>query len=210
MIRKLLFLIFLTPVLASGQDLKFYDVNGTELTREQFLKKQYSADYLSLSFQEGRNIATRLVKRKNSGRLPPDPVKEIYQGLGAATGTDLSGKLLIINYHPGTDPESGLANPDRPWAKEKLRTYYRSLKRIRNKAQLYIHPASHPLDGKGIISWTPDPGGIVENSFFKQDYRWGSYVIIHPDGSYLTFFGEYDLVITAKDARKMAQKKPLL
>ncbi|HEY0897047.1 MAG TPA: hypothetical protein VGE15_10895, partial [Sphingobacteriaceae bacterium] len=203
MIKKLVLLFFLTPVTVYGQDVRFYDVNGSELTRDQFLKKQYSAENLSLSFQEGRITATRLIKRKNSGQLPSETLQQIYQGLGRVAGTDLSGKLLIINYDPGTHPERGLANADRPFVKTKLKAYRRSLRRVRNKAQFYIHPASHPTDGKGIINWLPDPGGVIEQTFFKHDYPWGSYVIIHPDGGYLSFFGEYDLVVTAKDARKM-------
>ena len=201
----LLFTCLLTSTLASAQDIKFYDVDGRELNRETFLKKTIDTrQYLGISFQDGRTTISKLIRREKIGKLTTDSTKLVYNVLEQSTGSQLNGKLLTLNYHPGPDPCNSTGTFDKGFLREKFNTY---LKRVRSiSAQFFIYSNSQGLERyEGIIDWLPDPGHLIQNTFFKHHYPCGSYVIINPNGDYYAYYGEYSLDHVIKNARKMAK-----
>jgi hypothetical protein len=200
----LFLLMAITSGLASAQGIRFYDVDGKELKQEEFLKKRNPRHNLALSFQEGRATITRLVKREKTGHLQQDSLQQLFQAIKTATGHSPANKLLIINYAdtcPIQDPRS----TNTAATKERHEAYRSGIAKIQNSAQFYIHSDQSKNHCNNLLNWIPDPGSVVQRSFFEYNYPYGGYVIIRPDGRYYAYYGEYDLTLLLKKAGKMAK-----
>ena len=44
---------------------------------------------------------------------------------------------------------------------------------------------------EGLLDWHKDPDGITEKLFFNYHYPCSSFVVISPNGNYLSYFGEF-------------------
>jgi hypothetical protein len=135
----------------------------------------------------------------------PDSVKLIYSAF-EGTGSLLNGKLLILNYHPGSDPCNSTGTFNKSFLRGKFNAYLRQVRSFKNSAQYFIYANQQGLERyEGVIDWVPDPGHLIQNTFFKYHYPCGSYVIINPIGEYYAYYGEYSLDHVVDKVRKMAK-----
>ena len=90
---------------------------------------------------------------------------------------------------------------------EKFNAYLRKVRSLKNAAQVFLYASPQGLDKyKDVIDWFPDPGHLIQNTFFKHHYPCGSYVIINPNGDYYAYYGEYALDDVIVNARKMSRQ----
>lgn len=98
-------LIVMTHTPAKGQELRFIDVNGREISKDEFVRQQDNRVNLTMSFQVDRRIETRLIKRENIGQLPADTVMLLRNALGKSTGKTIpSNHLIVVNDYPAPQP----------------------------------------------------------------------------------------------------------
>lgn len=185
---------------SNSKDFKYYDEDQNQISKVLFKKKMKTKKYFAIS-GEDYNLKV-LIKRKNSGMI------EDYSAMLDTLNTGLEirldrSKLLTIIYYPGKDGcnSSGTAT------KGSYRTHYnrmeKGIAKIHKNQILFIYKDSTGLGDRvvGGKTWYPDTEKIFERRFFRHPYPCGSFVMIHPSGNFISYFGEYSSqgVITAAE-----------
>ncbi len=169
----------------------FYDENEKQISQEEFEKlrnKRYSMVVKNDSLEK-----YRILPKNRTSRGKIENLEEIILKIEAKINTPVDrAKPVIIIYYPGEDPcnSSGSATYQsrRAWYK----ILEKKISKISHTKPLYIYKKAEGLKKyDGIVTWLKDPENIVEKTFFRFHYPCSSYVIISPDGTYISFFGEF-------------------
>lgn len=133
----------------------------------------------------------KLVERTETGKVENI---EVYLSLisnRSSKKLDYSRPIVII-YYPGKDKCNSHAYP----TKKSLKSWYLTLENgIQDQnanAPIYLYKENEGLDRyEGIIEWYKDPNGMTEKLFFNYHYLCSSFVVISPNGKYISYFGEF-------------------
>lgn len=191
-IFAIFFLFNCTITIAQKSDeIFFYDENEKQVSQEVFEKlqnKRYSMVVKNDSLEKYRILPKDRTERGKIVNL-----EEIILKIETRIGTPIDRtKPIIIIYHPGQDPcnTSGSASHQsrRAWFK----ILEKKIFKISKTKPIYLYKKVDGLEKYNrIINWFKDPENIVEKTFFRFHYPCSSYVIISPDGTYISFFGEF-------------------
>ena len=194
--QNLLLLIILSiPFIALSQPRKklYLDENNQPTTSRKFRQDEDAFNLLHLQFET--DTATLFVKavREHYGILSPDSVRLIRESLEEAAGVNIDPThLLVINYYPGEDENNSSGTTDRALILRLHRQYLKRLYRLAPLEQFSVYKDSTGLSRyRDLVHWYPDVRNTIENTFFKWHYPGGSVAVIHPDGRFYSYYGEY-------------------
>ncbi|WP_321346690.1 hypothetical protein [uncultured Draconibacterium sp.] len=186
---SLVLLISLNSSIAQTNKFFYFDSGHNQITEEAFNAKLESHEFLEIP---GKNENEKqLVARENHGIIVN--TDKIYDLLQEHTDEEISRKKpLVILFYPGKDDNnSGGANDKlslRIW-RNKL---WKGLDDIAGVKPIYIYKDKNGLKKyRKIITWYPDPESFFENNFFQHHYPGYSFVVISPEGEYISYFGEF-------------------
>lgn len=193
---KIFFLILCYFNSAIGQNKVIYVNENLELISEEdfnskennsdFLYSQYDADTLIIKTKAKRHIYST-IKKSLKIRIT-DYINSIVNSENKIQEND----IIIINYYPGLDEcNKGDGNN---FLREKYLNYSKEIKQIRNIKQFFFYKDASNIKKYGNkLVWYEDKHNLFEKLFFKIHYPCGSYLILYPNDTYVTFFGEYDI-----------------
>jgi hypothetical protein len=190
----LFFILSITsPAFSQTRKKLYFDENNQPTTAWKFRQDEGAFNLLHLQFET--DTATMYVKvvREHKGRLSPDSVRIIRHNLEEAAGVNIDPThLLVINYYPGEDENNASGTSDRALILRLHRQYLKRLYSLAPLDQFSIYKDSTGLSRyRDLIEWYPDVQHCIEKTFFKWHYPGGSVVVIHPNGNFYSYFGEY-------------------
>lgn len=183
-----LFIFLFGPVFSLAQT-GFKDELGREISKEYFEQQIIEGPYFGIPDGEGGKM---LVHRMPVGLL--DNPQIFFEKTANSDGFR-EGKALIVIYYPGKDEcnSTGLGNNASTFQKEH-QTLLKWAEKFGASEPVYIYSDPSGLEKYGgLIPWQQDPDRIFQNQFFKYPYPCGSFVVIHPNGSFRGILGEYPL-----------------
>lgn len=177
---------------AMGQEIRYLDEKGIPISQADFKKALDTRSVLAILIDSAGT--QQLIGREHQGNLNPEQFKELIEALEAnSQGRKVEWeKLIVIDYYPGPDP----CNRGGSASKQELRAwhaaYHERLRRIAGVEPFYVYKSEKGLKQyKGILHYQLDHNQTVEKLFFQHHYPCGSFVVIAPDGRYMSYFGEY-------------------
>lgn len=212
--KKAFSILLLLLVLSSFSQTKTIYVNeNLELISEkEFNKSENSLDYLYSQYIIDTLIIKTKAKRDIRGILSDRIYNRIIDNINYVSKEKkvLGKDIIVINYYPGLDNCN--KNPGNDFLKSKYANYTRRINSINNVKQYYFYKEIGNIEkyGRKLI-WLKDPHEILEKLFFKIHYPCGSYLIIYPDKTYVSYFGEYNLdnIFDELEFKKRLDKKKL-
>ena len=202
----LLILFLMLSLQSKAQKIRYFDSDNNKISKEKYFRKLNNYEsYFDILKNDSTKI---LVLRENQGKLKK--IKQLLLTVKANIYQPLDvSKNTLIYYYPGKD----LCNSTGSATKKSYKKWYSKLeKKIKRKDSLNIikiYKDNYGLNAKNNVNeWDLDPFQIIEKSFFKYHYSCGSFVIVGPNGNYVSFFGEYghNQVIEALKKLKEAQR----
>jgi hypothetical protein len=181
--------IVLVSLNSSFAQTGYKDELGREISREFFEQQILEGPYFGIPDGEGGKM---LVHRMPVGLLD-DPLV-FFQKTGNDAAFD-AGKLLIVIFYPGKDEcnSTGLGNNRRYFRKEH-ETLLKWAEKHGAAEPVYLYSNPSGLEKyRGLLPWQEDPDRLFAKQFFKYPYPCGSFVVIHPNGTFRGILGEYPL-----------------
>lgn len=194
---KTFFVIVLSFInyVSFSQDIekKCLDIDNNEITKKQFYKQiDYKVNH-EVFLKSDSLIIGMLVRRKNVGKLDKTQLKQLRQYLSRLSSKTVeASKTILINYLSST-PKTPYFGKKSQWTIFK-EEYSTSLNEIPNIQQIWMNnPDNQNLDyfHNDRINWIEDSSRIIENLFFPYEFEFGNFVIINPNGSYISYYAEY-------------------
>ena len=194
--RKIV-LIPLFFVTLSNAQIKYYDKDDNEISKDQFTNYQLNFEELKV-FNDSLTIGKIIPNRSETGKL--DGLK-FYDFINSNLNLKLEqNKPLVIVYYPGIDScnlsGSSTANSEHLWYKELIT----KSNKITPTNFLFIYKTKEGLKYTKKDTWYKDPKGIIEKIFFKYHYPCSSYTIIF-NNTFVSYFGEFSKDNVIKDLK---------
>ncbi len=197
-ILVLFFLLLLQVNECHGQE-KYFDANGKEIRSIVYKRLLRAGGFLDIERDDGWH----LIKRENKGRLQ----REIFDQIKTFYSRDDS-EMIVILYHPGKDEFNSGGKADKEWLQRWHQELRKMLKSKYSSIPTYVFKSKSGLDKyRGIVNYIPDIHRLIENTFFKEAYPSGSFVVVNKNGSYISYFGEYAVQTVERIARKTKRLK---
>lgn len=137
----------------------------------------------------------KLFWREHQGKLHTIALSQLKEYLMETSGKNIpDADYIVVNYYPGKD------SCNAPFfEKTELKSYLSSLQAyeeailsLKNVSRFYFTNRQKPNPfEKTEITVYPDGSNIFKNMFFPYAFPCGSFVVIHPDGRYIKYYGEY-------------------
>lgn len=174
----------------------FLDVQDSLISRRSFKKKLEKArgNILDVLITDTDTLQIhKLFWREHQGILNSIALEQLRYYLESLSGKKLpQNNFIVVNYYPGKDKcnQGGYAE----FRLGMMNGYEKALDILGNVSQFYIHKkeASKPFETKINRSF-PDETNLFKNVFFPYHFPCDSFVVIHPDGRYIKYYGEYHL-----------------
>ncbi|MCS5490016.1 hypothetical protein [Algoriphagus limi] len=195
------FLVFLLGPVYSSAQTGYRDELGREISRDFFEQQILEGPYFGIPDGKGGKM---LVHRMPVGLV--DNPRIFYEKTGQLKAFQ-EGKMLLVIYYPGKDEcnSSGLGNNATSFQKEH-KTLLKWAEKYGATEPIYIYLEPSGLEKyEGLISWREDPDDVFRNQFFKYPYPCGSFVVIHPSGSFRGILGGYPLSQVNVALKKLAK-----
>lgn len=168
----------------------FYDENDVAINECEFACKIDYKINIDRVFTSDTAIVGRLYIRKVYDELQPEAMEYLRKYLATISGKELdTAKVIVINYFPGDKEIAEGLSKGHIYDKN----YTRKLNKITPNEQFWIYKSDKNLKynhGKRL-NWIYDKTHYIENTFFPVFFNSGSYVIIHPNGKFIKYYGEY-------------------
>lgn len=196
-----------------GQTKTIYVNENLELISEQEFNKNKSEGHLTYLYSQyvtDTLIVKTKAKRDIRGILSDRIYNRIKDNINYISTEKkvLEKDIIVINYYPGSDncnKKIGSA-----FLNSKYRNYTKKINNINNVKQFYIYKEIDNIEKhQKKLKWLKDPNEIFEKLFFKIHYPCGSYLIIFPDKTYVSYYGEYMLesIFDELEFKKRLDKK---
>lgn len=180
----------------------FLDPQNNSVSEKEFLRISKAKNIMIVE-NDSLNIYKAVAERLEKGKI--DNFEEIASELQGRTGIVIDRtKPLVVVYYPGKD----LYNSSGSSTISSRRAYNKVLKRkvnsIAKVKPIYVYRTKEGLEKYAEIQqYFKDPKNIIERTFFKFHYPCSSYVLIHPNGNYTAFFGEWSKEYLWKDLKEL-------
>lgn len=150
----------------------------------------------------------RTLYNTDQGVLQPNALRLLRSSLEASTDVKIDpNRVLVIDYFSGGPNCAKTCDCTRKSAKSKHEEYLKKLYTIAPVAQFNIYSKPEGLEMfKGVMKWRPDYEDRVKNTFFAHRNDCTSVAIVHPDGSYRIFYGEYSNESVWQSVEELANK----
>ncbi|WP_288372682.1 hypothetical protein [uncultured Algoriphagus sp.] len=181
--------IILVALSSSFAQTGYKDELGREISREYFEKQILEGPYFGIPDGTGGKM---LVHRMPVGLLDDPAI--FFQKTGNERAFQ-EGKMLLVIYYPGKDEcnSSGQGNNANSFQKEH-KTLLKWASKFKATEPVYLYANPSGLEKyKGLLPWQEDPEGLFAKHFFKYPYPCGSFVVIHPNGTFRGILGGYPL-----------------
>ena len=194
--KVLLILVTLSVFSSYSQEkqVRFYDINGKEITRDKFYKNKDYSKNLDLYFENDSIQYGLLIKRMNFGKLNKIQFGNLKKYINKLSNTKIdSTKNIVINYLSSLPKKSENSKSRATWNIFD-KDYLRKLHRIAEIQQFWINsPENDNLKyfHSNTIDFISDKDKLFEKMFFPYQIYYGNYLIIKPNGLYVTYAGEY-------------------
>jgi len=189
----IIFLLIFSSIFCQNQDsnIEYFDDDGKKITKNEYVEKIKSRLFTTIVTDTTKNVY--LVKRIQAGEITNKKIFDSLIKKEFAKKYDPNLPTVIV-YYPGKD-NCNSANNGSNWNPIKNRYYNELEKGLRKRGKyniFYVYKSKKGLkDGnKGYKKWHSDPENIFEKLFFRYHYPCNSYVIIKPNGKYISILGE--------------------
>lgn len=173
----------------TNPNIRYFDDNNVEISKSKFNKIRSSSKMLDIPGDSAHH--KKLTEREQKGEIANKEV--LVSLLEKTTHRKLdSNKPIVLLFYPGKDD----CNLAPSFKGDIIKQWYMKLEegiyQIAKIKPIYIYKNHDGLEKyDGILTWYPDPNGIVEELFFKYHYPCSSYVVISKSGEYISYFGEF-------------------
>lgn len=191
--RKILTIVITGFILyscsSSKRNITYLDSQNREISKSKFQQRKSSHEFLSIQIDSLNQ--RKLTEKTKTGEI--DNLNTYRSLISNISSEDIDvSKPLVIIYYPGKDPcnSSGSATG------ASLKTWYdnleNGLRQLNTNAPVYLYKEKEGLEKyEGLMDWHKDPDGLTEKLFFEYHYPCSSFVVISPNGEYVSYFGEF-------------------
>lgn len=191
--RKILTIVITGLILyscsSSKRNITYLDSQNREISKSKFQQRKSSHEFLSVQIDSLNQ--RKLTEKTKTGEI--DNLNTYRSLISNISSEDIDvSKPLVIIYYPGKDPcnSSGSATG------ASLKTWYdnleNGLRQLNANAPVYLYKEKEGLEKyEGLMDWHKDPDGLTEKLFFEYHYPCASFVVISPNGEYVSYFGEF-------------------
>lgn len=201
-----LFFFFFSAILYSQKtkEIKYFDKEYKQISKNKYFRQTEGVNWLGVI---GDSVNHRLVvERWKSGNIKNKRELDSLMELAIENKID-SSKILTIIYHPGIDPCNSSGSATAISVKKWHDELTEKLLKITKSEPIYIFKNnSGLLRNRFLLPWFRDPNRIVEKLFFKYHYPCSSFVVISPNGDYISYFGEFPKHYVWEAAKRLAKK----
>lgn len=166
----------------------YYDLENNQVSLKRFRELDNANSSLSYYIIDSLNTVKMTKTWGEKGTIDLDEFAKILNRQSSLT-IDIT-KPLVIFYHPGPDACSISGNSSKRDIRAWFRHQERQLNRITPTNFLYFYKTDKGLKTKSIMDWHKDVNQYVAKNFFPHHYPCGSMVVIAPDNSFMSYFGE--------------------
>lgn len=205
--KKINILVFIfVSFISNAQDKKtyYFDEDSNQMNRSEFLKTNNGSNYFYQTFDIDTAYLSISFKRKNHRKLKSDQLKELVSTLEQVSKRDIKdSEFIVINYYPGKDRcNSGKTQSSKNFTS----AYLKQLNKIAPVSQFWIYKSIEETETNNNMDWLEDKNQIVEKLFFKFHFPCFSFVVIKPNGEFISYYGEHAMQ-TVLDVIKELNKK---
>lgn len=183
----IVFFLFFSCASAKQSDpnAKYFDANDRQITYSEFKRAMSSKHFLEIPGELPNS--KKLITREQRGLIKDkhliDELLEVTSGRKVAPN-----KNTVIIYYPGKDD----CNKTISLSKPTIETMESELMATFQITPFYIFKNDKRLKRyANFLDWHKDPEEFFEKTFFKHHYPCTSFVIISPNGNYISYFGEF-------------------
>lgn len=204
-IKFILILLISFQNFGQTKPMNFYNENGQEITKEEFIElKDYSKN-LDLYFENDSLQYGLLVKRQKFGKLNKKTLILLKQYLTEISKVKIdSTQNIVINYLTEIPKKIENTKPISTW-NILDRNYLKKLHKIADINQFWINsPNSDNLKyyHRKRINWITDKDNLFKKIFFPYDVKYGNYILLKPDGKFYYYLGEHSKYNVWEKSRK--------
>ena len=204
---RLTFLFILFTCLTFGQEkpIVFYNENGEEISKENFIESKNYSGNLDLYFENDTTQIGLLVASQKFGQLDKNTFNHLKLYLTGLTDKTIdSTQNIVINYLTAYPKKAENKNSRTGW-NVLHKDYLKKLHKIANINQFWIH--SSECDNlkyyhQKRINWIEDIDNLLKKLFFPYEVRHGNYILIKPDGKFYYCLGEHSKYQIWENAKK--------
>ncbi|MBA9079616.1 hypothetical protein [Rufibacter quisquiliarum] len=165
------------------------DQHDKPISKEAFLKLIDQPDIM-LAKNDSLPIYKAVGERSEKGQV--ENYEKIISTLTQANIAVDRTKPLVIIYYPGKDACNSSGSGSAANVSPQKDELTRRTQKIANVNPVRIYRTYAGLENKRSgATWHKDPEQVIEKTFFKYHYPCGSYVILAPNGKYISYFGEF-------------------
>ncbi len=164
----------------------FFNNKGTSITKEEFAKKAMSFGYDYKYKEEDSAYVGRLILKREKGTLTKERLVEVRKYLKKLTGKSVNtNSTIVINYFVAP------VNGDKSCADSYINDsdYAKRLQQLDLTEQFFIAEKKYQLDKKNVYQESAD---FLKKYLFENARTCGNYMILRPDGSFYSKYGEYE------------------
>jgi hypothetical protein len=164
----------------------YYSSKGEEISKEEFAQKAMSFGYDNKYREMDTAFVGRLILKREKGILNAKQLKEVRTYLKKLTGKSVNTQsTIIINYFVA--PKDG----DKTCAESYVNDsdYAKRLQQLDLTEQFFIAEKKYQLNKKNVYQESAD---FLKKFLFENARTCGNYMILKPDGSFYSKYGEYE------------------
>lgn len=162
---------------------------GGIITRESYEEQILNGPYFGVpGLEENEQV---LIHRMPFGQV--DHPEKFYKALGMEEVLK-EGKPIVVIFYPGKDEcnSTGLTEGNTKFYQKDHEWLEKNISKKGGYGPQYIYKNPSGLEKyAGIMTWTQDPEGLFEQTFFKFQYPCRSFVVMDPSGNYRAILGEF-------------------
>ncbi|WP_157111410.1 hypothetical protein [Nonlabens spongiae] len=186
---------------------KFYNVDGNEITQEQFESQYDRLKNFILDYERSNSSEHRLINYQSEEQLNSSKTSKIYNYLESITGKELDrDKNLLVSYLSATNSK---IDGDSKW--DVLNQRYNEIIEERGDViRLWVHsPDLKNLEPFQIkdITWSADKDRMLEKQLFPENVPYGGFLILQPDGKAYVRLHEHSNQDITENVERLLGKK---
>ena len=199
-------IIFFTTICIKLQSQPIYlDQDDNPITEAQFVNIFNSQPGILAVKNDSLDIFKTVVRRQEKGTI--DNFAEIFYHLKADHSNLEVNKPIVIIYYPGKDPCNTSGSATKKTRKKWFGELENKLQKIAGIKPIYLYRVKDGTEKyDGILDYQKDKGNFIARQFFKFHYPCSSYVVIAPNGNYISYFGEFGKEGVWKSLQELVDK----
>ncbi len=193
-VKTLLLTCLFAPVFLGAQKAKreiFLNEEDREIGRAAFDQvPDRSAIFFKLTIETDTATIHAIERRLVHGSMDASILTAMRDGLAKVGGPAMPpANMMVIVYLPGLDRCNKFMPPGD--LKKNCADLAKKLAARGNVSTFFVVKQGEGLgDFRKTADWLPDPGAIIERTFFSRHYLCESFLVVRPDGRFIKFKGQ--------------------